>query len=404
MPPQSRWFAIAIIALTSATATSSAQSRESADARTWQAAVVQHAPGALPPATVDVAHWPWERLSPVLDYVKKAATPDVLVRAAVMYLDIAVGIPERERPVYPTGAHALQAQDGRPLYDVPLDSQFWYARWLAARALQRSSIQPDLRELALSWFRAGAAAYARNLQLADLEPHVREALRLFPDDPGVLFDAGCHAETLAAPAIDVARQSQIASARGPRPLMRPMSAAEHLGVAERHYRASLAIDPSNVEARVRLGRVLARRQRVEEAVQELERATASAEDRTVSYYAWLYLGRGRADLRRYDEALEAFGQAARRVPTAPSPHIGISRVHSARGDLNAARAALLRAFDQIADDHLERDPYWQYDHCAGRDAERIYQAFIRDVRERMQNGSDAPASRAWLRQREDVPR
>lgn len=65
----------------------------------------------------------------------------------------------------------------------------------------------------------------------------------------------------------------------------------NLDAADQRYRKALAADPSCVEARLRLGRVLFLRGRRDEALVELQRALSEAQEPHIAYLAALFAGR-----------------------------------------------------------------------------------------------------------------
>lgn len=361
------------------------QRRAGADFAAWRATVLAHQPGTLPAATRALGEWPWDRLEPVVDELRVRGTSGDLLRAAALYLDLALEVPLAERPVYPTRGGAVFSRDGRPLTTHRLDSQVWTARTLVGMAITRAGSGEQERRLAHSWFRAVTAVFAQRLNLADLQPHLAEVLKYMPEDPGALFDAGCAAETLASPLIQATLgwrepESTLSSrlpGRPPSGIAAANRPAALLATAEKHYRAVLRQDPSDREARVRLGRVLADLGRNDDALAELQAAaTVTGGARIVQYYNWLFLGDVLTDLGRLDDAHAEFERAAALYPHAGSPGLGISRVLSERGDMPGARRALGGVISLSSDTAIDDDPRWQYNRCLGRDAHAVYTAYV----------------------------
>ena len=120
------------------------------------------------------------------------------------------------------------------------------------------------------------------------------------------------------------------------------------------------------KARIRLGRVLGRRGRHQEAIDELRRATMETRDRLLQYYAQMFLGAEAAALDLADEARGAYERAGELFPLAQSPHMGISALAARSGD----RAEALSAIEPvlIADEPLlADDPWWSYYTSQARD-------------------------------------
>lgn len=351
-----------------------------ADFSHWTEAALAHRPGTLSATTREVGAWPWDRLKPVVSQLRTRGTTRVLFGAAAMYLDLAFHVPRDERPVYPTRGQGVFSKDGRPVGTHGLDSQIWLARSFVVLALGRPDSGVTERDLASIWFRTVAAMFSQRLNFADLQPHLAEALVQIPDDPGLLFDAGCQAETLASPLIQATIWSRVPLGMRSTGAMgragAPVGVSRLRSEAERHYRAALVSVPDARETRVRLGRVLATTGRRDEAVRELSGAAQLEADPIVEYYNSLFLGDALTDARRFDEALSAFRHAASLFPAAGSPHLGISRVHSEQGRLDGARAALDELVQTQPDAAIGGDPRWHYDRCNGRNTPAMYTAFV----------------------------
>lgn len=368
------------------------QGRPGEDFVRWRNAVLAHQPGTLSATTRALGDWPWNRLNPVIVELKLRGTSDDLLRAAALYLDLAIEVPLDRRPAYPTRGGGVFSRDGRPLTTHRLDSQVWTARSLVRAALTRAGSGERERRLAHDWFRAVTAMFAQRLNFADLQPHLADALTSMPDDPAVLFDAGCAAETMASPLIQATlgwrEPESTLSSRLPGPPPSGIAAANRprafLAAAERHYRAALAGAPHDREPRIRLGRVLADVGRSTEALEQLQAALEGDSSQTLRYYNFLFLGDVLTDLRRLDDARAAFERAAALYPRAESPRLGISRIESERGDLRAARRALGLLLAPPAEQSSYDDPRWQYQRCSGRDAPAVYSAYVSRFRKELQ--------------------
>ena len=365
----------ALAALTlalSGVATTAAQTpEERTDLSRWTTAVLAHQPGTISGTTREIGAWEWSRLKPVIDQVRARGTPKVLLEGAAMYLDLAVQIARDKRPVYPTSGLGVFATDGRPLGTHGLDSQIWWGRVLVIAALDRDRRNAHQRELALSWFRTVTAVLSQRLNFADLYPHLADAMKHLGDDSGVLFDAGCAAETLASPLLQASIRSRL-----PQRSTAPNGALTFLRDAEKKYRAARQALPDDRETHVRLGRVLSLLGRYDEALSELQSAARLRSDTIVDYFNWLFLGDVLTDTRHFDEAVAAFERARSLYPDAGAPQLGISHVHSEEGNLTAARAALaplIRTWPEAAGG---TDPRWHYDRCNGRNSQSMYQQFI----------------------------
>jgi tetratricopeptide (TPR) repeat protein len=353
---------------------------ERTDLTRWTAAVLAYQPGPISETTRDIGAWEWSRLKPVIEQVRSRGTAKVLLKGAAMYLDLAVQVTRDNRPIYPTSGLGVFAKDGRPLGTHGLDSQIWWGRVLVITALSRHDASEQQRELAVTWFRTVTAVLSQRLNFADLYAHLADAGKYLADDPGLLFDAGCAAETLASPLLQATIRSRLPrSSNGEDSfggLTAPSNSAAFLRDAEKDYRAARRALPDHRETQVRLGRVLSLLGRYDEALSELQSAGRLHSDTIVDYFNWLFLGDVLTHTRRFDDAVAAFERARSLYPDAGAPLLGISHVHSEEGNLTAARAALaplIRTWPEAAGG---TDPRWHYDRCNGRNSHSVYQRFI----------------------------
>jgi eukaryotic-like serine/threonine-protein kinase len=114
----------------------------------------------------------------------------------------------------------------------------------------------------------------------------------------------------------------------------------NLAYSEAHYEKALAIDPTLVEARLRLGRTRLLRGRPAEALRDLEWVAAEASQPRHRYMARLFEGRAleaRGDLAG---AAAAYRAAVEAVPMAQSALIALGRALDSLGDSATAQEAL----------------------------------------------------------------
>ena len=152
------------------------------------------------------------------------------------------------------------ARDGEVLGDAKADWNLPFARSLLDVLLGagRRRVPQEDRAFVGEWYHAVSAFLFANGNYADATPHLQHAARMLPDDPHVLFDRATYAETLGLPiyqsVLDDPAYGNGRYVQGGIP-----SGNQTNGDAERLYRRTLAVDPSYVEARVRLARLLERR-------------------------------------------------------------------------------------------------------------------------------------------------
>jgi tetratricopeptide (TPR) repeat protein len=320
----------------------------------------------------------------VLQEIRQRAHPTVVLRSAALLSDIAFEIPSEQRILPNVAGETFLANDGRVTGPGNRDGHLAAARWLLDALPRSGSLDaPRVRVHVVAWYRTVTAVLASTVNLADLEPHVTRALERFPDDAGILFDAGCFSETFASPLtqIPLAEDTARAAAQAPAgvTVVESRSAARMLVEAERHFRRAVAADPSFVEASVRFGRVLTMRGRTQEAATVLRRVAGHEADDVVQYYGWMFYGAALAQAGLAAEGLRAFGAAAALYPAAQSPQLAISQLAAESGDRALARAALERVF-ALADDSRRDDPWWSYFTGSGRDDNAARRAFDDRIR------------------------
>jgi tetratricopeptide (TPR) repeat protein len=195
-------------------------------------------------------------------------------------------------------------------------------------------------------------------------PHFDHALKVFPRTADILFLKGCLHESLANPRVQVVIDEIKVP---PRTVLDVKSERWELREAERLFRRALQADPEHSEARLRLGRTLARLGRHQDAASELMKALDGAPELLLQYYASLFLAAEEEALGRLGRARDMYERAMALVPAAQAPRLGLSQLVHRTGDRVAARTALESLLD-ARDGATEEDPWWVYSISCGRDA------------------------------------
>ena len=213
------------------------------------------------------------------------------------------------------------------------------------------------------WYRA-VIAHLQSVAMHD-QTHFVRALRLFPTDPDFLFQTACLHESLASPPV----QSVVRTATLPPGVdIGVRSERSELETAERLLRQALTQDPTFAEARLRLGRVLARLGRHADAAAELRQLSDDDFDQPENrYFAALFLGAEEEALGRRSEARTAYAHAGDLFPQAQSPQLALSHLARDGGDRAEALARMNRVFELPIDWDERRDPFWIYHFFQGRD-------------------------------------
>jgi tetratricopeptide (TPR) repeat protein len=145
-----------------------------------------------------------------------------------------------------------------------------------------------------------------------------------------------------------------ASAAGRRRWDRPGLLRE----AEQRYRLALSLDPTLVEAKVRLAWLLTHDGRVDEARPLLAAAHQDSQDGYLTYLAALFLGRGCERQGRVDEARAWYEKASRVYPEGQTAYVALGHLLEAGG---SPRDGWFRVLDMFGKGPgPQRDPWWVY--------------------------------------------
>jgi tetratricopeptide (TPR) repeat protein len=291
----------------------------------------------------------------------------VLKYGALLHTDIAMFVPDSASPFAPKGAgpqrFRVEMSDGLPTHLRQSAAHWDVGRMLldAVRPTRSDKPSPGRDPMVRDWYRA-TSAWMQAYTHYDSQ-HVGHGCELFPNDRDLLFLCATHHEVYAAPRI----QSVVKTVTLPSGFS--MDAAgdrDELRQARSFFRRAVAVDPDFAEAHLRLGRVLALEREPAEALRELTLATAGLTDEPNRYYRHLFLGAVEESMARYDDAREAFTEAARLFPTAQSPLIALTELARRRGDRRDALRLVQRVFDLPEVDR--DDPWWTYDRWQARNA------------------------------------
>jgi hypothetical protein len=380
----------------------------------WVAAVQSHRPGAMDDAVVSIAAWNRSELLLAQPFVRAIVDPvgaqwrsrplkrmnvsqtaalaiaglvphlttqtdvnDFVKRAALLHTDavlLAELLPAFEPPPKSRARAELfldrpeelviaRGPDGRFAH-----FEFGNLHWEYARDLLDAVTPAPATDATVAlWYRAVMAGFASSYSFGEALPHILRARQLLPNDPGVMFGDAAIQETLASPRIqDYVR---VTTLPGGQQFLFVTSAREHLELAESRFRRALQGDPTLVEARIRLARVLSQRGKHDEALSLLKEVPLQS-DAVLAFYAHLVRGDAERALKRYPAAQASYQQALNLYPSAQSARLALGHLARLRADRGGALALLQPAL--TAPQPRDDDPWWDYHRGDGRNAEVLF--------------------------------
>jgi tetratricopeptide (TPR) repeat protein len=335
----------------------------------WVAIVNAHQPGRADAAATDALSFKQTELAGILYAVDMVRLPveraeilPVLARGAVLHTDVAVA--------QLRGSQRADEASRGGWASVHIAM----AEGLVGRLAFRASAHPLINP----WYVAVGSLLSSQLEVASAPAFLERALAVLPGDPQLLLLAGAAHELRASPRVQDA-QDLSASTRHD-----IGDARQNLRLAEAFYRRALSVAPTQVESRIRLGRVLGLTGRHQEALTELQAADQESRqyvaaggviDRPLLFYQALLLGEEQDALNRPDDARRSYARALELYPGASSAWLDLSRLEWRSGARAAAAAAIGRIADPAQRVGVTDDPWTAY-FCAGpaRNVDAVLQA------------------------------
>jgi hypothetical protein len=326
----------------------------------WMTLVARHRPGEADDSIHAIARLTRDELADIVSAFEWGA--DQVLEVTRQQRDLALKSSARadftRRAVLLHTDFAMFVAAASSRYDVVNDSaqaslHFGVALELVD-VLRRREPKSGDDPFVVGWWRGVAAFLGEWRETVSAPSYMQQAVSLFPDDPQILLMAGVMHELLASPIVQggAAFQPELREVRG--------SEAENLADAEQCYRGALRNDPRLVEARVRLGRVLAQRRKYEQAIAELNAVPDAGTPPSLQYLKLLLLGEAEEGLNRADAARAAYGRALALYPGAQSAHLALSRLERRSGERDRAVAVIQQVLERPPDDRQRQDPWRDY--------------------------------------------
>jgi tetratricopeptide (TPR) repeat protein len=230
---------------------------------------------------------------------------------------------------------------------------------IAARYARLLSWRPETKDFARRFFVALAHRSQWDACLEDAQRWAGEGLKLFPRDAELLLAAGSALEESATLWMGVAIASSAMTSGQHVVALRAASQRRALYERARGMFAdAVSADPRLALARVRLGRVLWRLEKREEARAVLEQAVAGSAEPPIPYLAHLFLGRIHEDSGRLEPALRHYRLALALDPQAQAAAVALSHALRLTGEGEESRQVLRTALALAG--RRTRDAYWDY--------------------------------------------
>ncbi len=263
-------------------------------------------------------------------------------------------------PEHPSADRRAQLEAGLMLYSEALGRIWWndvhpygpatpYIPTLIdlqERLRDLDGDSPFLRSWYLFWESFGHAVV--NTPLPPALDFLDDALRAFPDDSDVLMAAGSRFELRWWFADENRHRDPRSSG----------AANDGLLVRARDYlRRGVAANPTHIEARLRLVRVLLELNELDAASQAVATPHWSSPDPTMAYLASLFEGELRQRQGNYEAAVRAYESAIAKSSQAQSARVARAHVEHAMGSRADAAAIVSEGVSATSTDN---DPWWVY--------------------------------------------
>ena len=198
-----------------------------------------------------------------------------------------------------------------------------------------------------------------------LRSHLHNALNEYPDDAELLVAQAVLEESSASP--------RLGGSLDDRGVMKGLKEAEV------KYRRALTVAPALTEARARLGYVLLRLNRLDEARHELATALSTASASRAIYLAALFLGAVHEAAGNIDLAVATYRRARDVAPGCQVAAIGLANALRLTGQYEGAAEAARTA--AMAGAAACDDPWWSYGYGQAWQLDETIERLRRIVRE-----------------------
>ena len=221
-----------------------------------------------------------------------------------------------------------------------------------ARDGERGFGEPE-RLFARDWYLLLIAFQHGRSDIGWSRAFLEESLRLFPKDPHLTLARGSDYEMLSD--MRAGYLTTIDAEGGVRGQWK-VNPDDQLDEAIRWFERALALEPTLLEARMRLGRVLYRRGDYDRAAQEIDAVRTAVPWKELQYLALLFRGMVDAARGNYERAEGFYAEARRILPRGQTAAIASAEAAYLRGRVTDAGATIQATLQQPN----KEDPWWAY--------------------------------------------
>jgi len=241
-----------------------------------------------------------------------------------------------------------------PAYDPYIRSAHSLVRRLieAGREGERGFGEAE-RIFARDWYLLLISFQHGRAEIGWSRAYLEEALKLFPKDPHFTLARGSDYEMLSDMRAGYLRTID---AQGGVRGQSKVNPDRELQEAVRWFEQAIALEPSLVEARLRLGRVLYRRGEYDRAAQQLDAVRQSSPWKELTYLALVFRGMAEAARGAYEPAEGFYAEARRLLPRGQTAAIASAEAAYLRGRVSDAGATIKATLQQPN----KEDPWWVY--------------------------------------------
>jgi tetratricopeptide (TPR) repeat protein len=225
-----------------------------------------------------------------------------------------------------------------------------FQQWQHARRLSElAPVTAEQTAFLRAWYGAFGAYFLGSTYLDDASSLLERGAKRFPEDKAIAL---LRAEVYDAKGVC---EEEGAGSDGPR--LTPLAGAD-FATAAALYRELMAGDPPSIEAKLRLGRVLALTGHSDEALVQFREVAARTDVPRLAYLSHLFTGEILRRALRVSKAKDEFVLALHAFPSGQAAALGLAEALHTLGDVGGSAATLATTIG--GEESAPVDPYRTY--------------------------------------------